>query len=1116
VTTLNVSLSGTLQSELDQPGVFAYAVWFDRDQPTPQWTTLVDNGAIANAGTVAISLPDPTEGGKVYFIVQSGSVDPRNPSQPINNLQTLITQQSKLNWSNATQYDFSYDSFEVTLANSSSDVGNLSSINGFALPIGVSVAYDNGTTATVGYGISGDAITAAIQAINPASAAIYRYNSGPLQGQFRMALSPAVAVTPNQSLTSPVPFSDADWSSYVSSLEGPQAANIVLSGEFNGAQDAAGVWHNGGYFAYQMQWNATDGAFWLDPLPSSQIQGDIEITPDQLEQSIYSTLGTVDIYSGGSLYLAGMNTGLNNQWGKVLSELLTGFIGGFYGTAARSPNAQVTDTIDLDQNLNWDPIYAFGQMLAPNSQPPVADDAYSRIFYTDTNSYGSGYSDALMSKYAVGGPQIPVAEPDSNTDVTAIDLTIYANSETPDPDTAQGYTPPVIYDYIAPPGTQNGTYAVPDNLTSGANIGLDFASGVANNAGVVLAASDSVTLDVLTSDTGDVPVWDTITLDGAAAGSLGLWQRWDISGSSGSNTATPAPNNEPAGSLLITGLPIANDGVSWYEIGVGGKSFNLYTTTLNGQFENPNYVDGQSQHTQSGALAVDGLAQVIAPIYPAPTAQPQTVLTFTVDFAASDTVAFDPSLLVPNIANAGNIHPGAPVAGILSGGTFDALPGQTNPTSNVITTGSSDIAFAWTGENNAPGTPSWISGYTNKIDAGDIARVTLQPLTGAPVMATATADIDGQWQTGAVDLTDGTYTVTTQAFLPGDTSFTSPLTGASSPLILTETGVGEQPCFLAGARIATPRGEVAVGCLSVGDPVLTHTGAQRPIVWIGRSRILVQPGQRTAATPVLVRRGALAEEVPNRDLRITKGHSLFLDGVLIPAEFLVNHRSILWDERSQEVDIFHIELPQHDVLLANAAPAESYRDDGNRWLFHNASTGWDQPPKPPCAPVLTGGPVLDAIWHRLLRRSGLRLDPPTSAAPDLHLRADGKRIDGRDCGAGVHLFRLPHPPRTLHIVSRAAAPDLLGLARDPRPLGVAIRRIALWRGPIVRLLDPSDPALCDGFHAFEPGNGFRWTNGNAALPAELFAGLAGALELELRIASTARYPQTPPAQAAAA
>ncbi len=62
----------------------------------------------------------------------------------------------------------------------------------------------------------------------------------------------------------------------------------------------------------------------------------------------------------------------------------------------------------------------------------------------------------------------------------------------------------------------------------------------------------------------------------------------------------------------------------------------------------------------------------------------------------------------------------------------------------------------------------------------------------------------------------------------------------------------------------------------------------------------------------------------------------------------------------------------HDLLLANGAPAESYRDDGNRWLFRNGNGGKGLPPQEPCAAVLTGGPVVDAVWRRLLDRTGPR------------------------------------------------------------------------------------------------------------------------------------------------
>ena len=120
-----------------------------------------------------------------------------------------------------------------------------------------------------------------------------------------------------------------------------------------------------------------------------------------------------------------------------------------------------------------------------------------------------------------------------------------------------------------------------------------------------------------------------------------------------------------------------------------------------------------------------------------------------------------------------------------------------------------------------------------------------------------------------------------------------------------------------------------------------------------------------------MRKGALADNVPHRDLRVTKGHSLFLDGVLIPVEFLVNHRSIRWDDRAQEAEIYHNELATHDVLIADGAPAESYRDDGNRWLFQNADVNWRQSRRRRLACQCLPGVLLwtryGVCWSRLVR-----------------------------------------------------------------------------------------------------------------------------------------------------
>ena len=114
---------------------------------------------------------------------------------------------------------------------------------------------------------------------------------------------------------------------------------------------------------------------------------------------------------------------------------------------------------------------------------------------------------------------------------------------------------------------------------------------------------------------------------------------------------------------------------------------------------------------------------------------------------------------------------------------------------------------------------------------------------------------------------------------------------------------------------------------------------------------------------------------------MTKAHGLYFDGVLIPVEFLVNHRTILWDDIAREVTIYHIELETHDIILANGTPAETYRDDGKRWLFHNANTGWHLPPQQPCAPVLTGGPLVDAVWAPPARPRGSEPPPRSQTMP---------------------------------------------------------------------------------------------------------------------------------------
>ncbi|HEY4173022.1 MAG TPA: Hint domain-containing protein, partial [Rhodopila sp.] len=241
---------------------------------------------------------------------------------------------------------------------------------------------------------------------------------------------------------------------------------------------------------------------------------------------------------------------------------------------------------------------------------------------------------------------------------------------------------------------------------------------------------------------------------------------------------------------------------------------------------------------------------------------------------------------------------------------------EAGSTLNVLGTVTGGETIAFTGGNDLLGAnPIAFAGQIDGFTFGDTIELTgVLDGTSAEIVNGNTLQVD---RSGSppVDLT-----------LDPSTSYAGDFYTVSPTGAVTET---EIPCFLAGTRIRTEAGEVMVQDLAVGDRVVTLSGRSRPITWIGTGQVLVSPGRRSAATPIIVRKNALADNVPYDDLRLTKGHSLFVDGVLIPAAFLVNHRSILWDDHKRQIEFYHVELDAHDVLIANGSPAESYRDDGN-------------------------------------------------------------------------------------------------------------------------------------------------------------------------------------------
>jgi Hint domain-containing protein/hemolysin type calcium-binding protein len=142
------------------------------------------------------------------------------------------------------------------------------------------------------------------------------------------------------------------------------------------------------------------------------------------------------------------------------------------------------------------------------------------------------------------------------------------------------------------------------------------------------------------------------------------------------------------------------------------------------------------------------------------------------------------------------------------------------------------------------------------------------------------------------------------------------------------------PCFTPGARIATPTGLVPVEALKVGDMVITRDNGQQPIRWIGSKAISSQQlDLRPQLCPILIRKGALGRDLPDRDMMVSPNHRILVSDertnllfqepeVLVAAKHMLNDTGILQENRA--TTYIHMLFDQHEVVLSNGTWTESF------------------------------------------------------------------------------------------------------------------------------------------------------------------------------------------------
>ena len=199
-------------------------------------------------------------------------------------------------------------------------------------------------------------------------------------------------------------------------------------------------------------------------------------------------------------------------------------------------------------------------------------------------------------------------------------------------------------------------------------------------------------------------------------------------------------------------------------------------------------------------------------------------------------------------------------------------------------------------------------------------------------------------------------------------------------------------CYMSGTRLQTQNGWALVQDLQVGDLLKTVSGDVQPVVWLGESTIDCRRQQdKKNAYPVRIAQHAFGLNLPERDLYVSPLHSLYVQGVMIPAIHLVNGLTVTQEQQETFVTYYHVELPQHNAVFAEGLPAETYLDTTpeNRHFFQANNGGQKvfamDAQFPACpqgtpvwqhiwdtqgfAPLTQSGPILEAVKASLLARA---------------------------------------------------------------------------------------------------------------------------------------------------
>ncbi len=151
--------------------------------------------------------------------------------------------------------------------------------------------------------------------------------------------------------------------------------------------------------------------------------------------------------------------------------------------------------------------------------------------------------------------------------------------------------------------------------------------------------------------------------------------------------------------------------------------------------------------------------------------------------------------------------------------------------------------------------------------------------------------------------------------------------GATGPTDVGIVTINSIPCFVAGTRIRTPAGQVAVETLAVGDLVDTLDDGPQPLRWIGRGRVAA----KGSLAPIRIKAGTFGDHAT---LMVSPQHRVLIrdplaelmfgeQEVLVAAKDLVNDVSIRVVPGGM-VEYIHLFFDRHQIVFSEGLATESY------------------------------------------------------------------------------------------------------------------------------------------------------------------------------------------------